>query len=72
MHLAVVVFPFLKPVLQFVAGALIQTGSSEGAIAATFMMNMAEEVMQLRRQTGASQVFAGDKLSLDSLDNPLV
>ena len=72
MHLFVVVFPFLKPVLQLVSSALLQGGSSKGAKAAKFMINTAEEVMQLRRQTGASQVLAGDKLSLGSLDNLLV
>lgn len=51
-----VVFPFLSPVLRFVSKVLLRAGATEETKAAQFLIDTAEEVIRLRKQTGASQV----------------
>ncbi|KAJ7381554.1 Thromboxane-A synthase, partial [Desmophyllum pertusum] len=46
------VLPFMKPVLQLVTSLLFHSSSTKQAKSAAFIVNAAQEVMHLRRQTG--------------------
>ena len=46
----------MRPLFQFVKSLILDSSATEQAKAATFLMKAAEEVLRLRRQTGASQV----------------
>lgn len=52
-----VIFPFLRPLFKFFRALLIGSGTTEQAKAAQFMINTARKVIELRKQTGMSQVY---------------
>ena len=52
----VVVFPFMRPLLQLVTNLFFHSSATEAAASAAFIMKAAEEVLHLRRESGASQV----------------
>ena len=52
-----VVFPFLRPLFKIFRTLLIGSGTTEQAKAAQFMINTARNVIELRKQTGMSQVY---------------
>lgn len=55
-YIIVVVFPFMKPVLQLVTRLLLRSSIMERAKAAAFIAKTAEDVIHLRRESGVSQV----------------
>ena len=60
----------MKPILQFLSTFLVQLGATNRARSLQFMLNTANDVIQLRRQAGASQVLIGndDTLNFITLD----
>ena len=58
-----VVFPFLKHVLQNFSEILLWAGGTKRGKAAQFIANAAKEVIQLRKQTGASQVLVDSRVT---------
>ena len=46
----------MRPLFQFVTRLILDSSATEQAKARAFIMKAAEEVLHLRRQTGASQV----------------
>ena len=54
--ISLVLFPFMRPLFQFVTRLILDSSATEQAKARAFIMKAAEEVLSLRRQTGASQV----------------
>lgn len=55
LSVVLMVFPFLKHVLQIFSEILLWAGGTKQGRAAQFIANAAKEVIQLRKQTGASQ-----------------
>ncbi|XP_020607814.1 cytochrome P450 3A41-like [Orbicella faveolata] len=49
------VFPFMRPVLQLVTSLFFHSSATEAAASAAFIMKAAEEVLHLRRESGVSQ-----------------
>ncbi|XP_078362560.1 cytochrome P450 3A2-like isoform X2 [Oculina patagonica] len=49
------VFPFMKPVLQLVSGLLLRSSTTERVKSTAFLIKTAEEVLHLRRESGVSQ-----------------
>ena len=56
LYLILVVFPFMKPVLQLVTRLFLRSSTMEQAEAAVFIAKTAKDVIHLRRESGVSQV----------------
>ncbi|KAM7427258.1 Thromboxane-A synthase [Porites harrisoni] len=62
--ISLMIFPFLRPLFKIFGTLLIGSGATEQAKAAQFMINTARNVIELREQTGMSQIERKDLLEL--------